>query len=447
MNIAVIGAGEVGMHIAAVLSRMKHNVVVIDSSPPKVRRVEDSLDVQVLEGHGTDLDVLERAGVGSADLVLAVSNSDETNFGAALLSKRLGARQTVVRARKHFYLEDHLRTHAETFQVDRVVCPEVLTAQEIAKRIEHPGTEKLEYFAHGRVQLRSVRVDPRSKHVGARIRDIPLPGRTLIASIARGSKLIVPGGDDVVQPDDMLSIIGSTVDISRIESMFRPKDKKIHRVVIVGGGLIGFYLARILERRDFGVTLIERRMSVCKRLATQLTRTDVIHGDATVLQFLKENRFAEADAFAATTSNDDTNLMAGLLMRELGTPVCSVVMHRPDFASLVERLGVSYAFSPRYVVADTVINMLQQQHVLSVAVLDDGQAEVIEFKATENSPVVGRVLKEAHLPRGMLIGVIIRQGDVMIPKGDDMILAGDTVVVLVLQAAQAKVERMFRGQA
>lgn len=445
MNITVVGAGEVGTHIAGVLSRQKHNVVVIDADPEQIVRIENTLDVQALVGHGTDVDVLNQAGAGAADLVLCVSNSDEVNFGAALLAKQLGARQTIVRARKHFYLGDRLRRYVEAFRVDRVVCPEVLTAQEIAKRIEHPGTQRLEYFAHGRVQLRSIFVESDAPAANKLLREIPLPGRTLIASIKREGKLIIPRGDDRILAGDLISIIGSTIDISRIDKLFRRGSTRVQRIVIVGGGLVGFYLAQILERRNFSVTLVERRLWLCEKLAEQLGRTEVVHGDATQLQFLKENRFTQADAFAATTSSDDTNLMACLLMREMGVPLTAVVMHRPDFASLVERLGVSYALSPRYVVADTVLAMLQEHNVLSVAVLEGGDVEVVEMQVLPDAPLAGRLVKDAKLPPGTLLGGIVRRGEVIIPKGDDSLEAEDSVVVLAPHETIGRIEKLFRG--
>jgi trk system potassium uptake protein TrkA len=445
MNVLVVGAGEVGTHIAGVLSRQRHNVVVIDNDPEQLHRIEDTLDVQALNGHGTDLDVLTKAGAETADLVLCVSNTDEVNFGAALLAKQLGARQTIVRARKHFYLGDRLRHYVEAFRVDRVVCPEVLTAQEIAKRIEHPGTQRLEYFAHGRVQLRSIFVEADAPATGKVLREIPLPGRTLIASIKREGQLIIPRGDDRIIAGDLISIIGSTVDISRIDRLFRRGAARAQRIVIVGGGLVGFYLAQILERRSFSVTLIERRLWLCEKLSEQLGRTEVVHGDATQLPFLKENRFSQADAFVATTSSDDTNLMSCLLMRELGVPLTAIVMHRPDFASLVERVGVSYALSPRYVVADTVLAMLQARNVLSVAVLEGGDVEAVEMRVLPDAPVAGRTVKDAKLPRGSLLGGIVRRGEVIIPKGDDTIEVDDSVVVLAPHETIVRIEKLFRG--
>ena len=446
MNIAVIGAGQVGTHIATVLSRRGDNVVILDQNEDNVRRVEEALDVQTLVGHGTDVDTLYRAGVPDCDLVLAVTDSDEVNFLAALLAKRLGARKTFVRARKSFYLEDRLRRYVETCEVDQVVCPEVLTAQEIAKRIEHPGTRRIEYFAHGRIQMRTMDVDARAPQAGRRLREIPLPGGTLVVGISRDGKTIIPRGDDRVEAGDTITIIGSTANISRVEKLFGQRRDRVHRVVIAGGKLVGLYLAQILERRHFSVRLVERRRARCEELAHILRRTEVLHGDMTVLRFLEENRLDQAQAFAATTRKDHENLMACLLMRELGVTLTAVVIHRPDFASLVAKLDVSITLSPRFVVADTVLNMLQQKNVLSVAQLGAGDAEVIECRASASSPLVGKSLKEAKLPRGTLLGAIVRQGDVIVPKGDDHVMIDDSVVVFATREAAPKVKRLFRGE-
>lgn len=446
MNIVVIGAGEVGTHIATVLSAAKRNVVVIDSDPNRIRRIEETLDVQAVEGYGTDVTVLEQAGAGNADLVLAVSNSDEVNLVAAHLAKGLGARKTIVRARKRFYLEERLRHFVEAFNADRIVCAEVLAAQEIAKRLEHPGTLKLEYFAHGRIQMRSFYAEEGAPQVGVPLRDIPFPGRTLIAGISRNERFLIPGGSDKVEAGDGLTVLGSTADISRIESLFRRERERPRRVVVVGGSLIGFYLAQILERRGFSVVLVERNLAHCEVLAEQFQRTEVVNGDATNIQFLRENRYTNADAFAATTNIDETNLVSALLMRSMGVPIVGVVMHRPDFASLLEGVGVTFAVSPRFTVANTVLNMLQHQNVLSVSVLDKGQAELVELRAEPGAPMSGRSLRDARLPKGCLVALVVRGGEVFIPKGDDRIEAGDSVIVLAPVDVVPRVEKSFRTQ-
>ncbi len=465
MNVIIIGAGQVGTHIATILSEFEHNVAVIDKNPQQIEQMEETLDVRTLLGHGADMAVLESAGAAEADLVLAVSDSDELNFNSALLAKQLGARQTLVRARKAFYLEDRLRDYISTFKVDRVVCPEVLTAQEIAKRIEHPGTQRIEYFGHGRVQLRTMLVTEQSRQLGVPLKDIKLPGRTLIVGILRPdpstrgaqngangrsghrARLIVPHGGDRIEPGDKLTVLGSTSDMLALERMFTDykRSARVRRAVVMGGGLIGFYLTSTLARHNIAVTLVEHDRGVCRRLAADLPRAEVLFGDATSLPFLEQARLGNTDVFAATTSQDDSNLMACLLMSELGVKQTAAVMHRPDFATLVDRLGVAYALSPRHMMGDTVNSMLQHGNVLAVAMLEGGLGEAIEYRVNSETPIVGKRLKEAKLPTGALVGAIVRQGEVLIPKGDDHLQCDDTVVVCVQRESMARVEALFRG--
>ncbi len=443
VNIVIIGAGEVGTHIARFLSQARHNVVVIDRDPQRLQVIEESLDVRTLCASATDLAALSEAGTGQSDLLLAVSDSDEVNFAAALLGKRMGARRVIARARKAFYLGDRLAEYAEVFGADRIVCPEVWTAAEIARILEHPGTLGVTFFARGRIQMRRIEVEPGASAVGRPLQQVPFPRGALLASIRRGDDLIVPHGSDTVQAGDHVTIIGATGDIGRIQALFRATKEPRRRVVIAGGGLLGRTLAQILEKRQFAIRIVDRDLERCRGLSEALGRTEVLHGDATDLRFLEETGLSETDVFVGATNDDQTNIMSGLLMGRMGVATRIVIVHRPDLAPLLQDMGLTHALSPRDVMAGAVVTALQREEVTAVQLLEEGRAEVLELRVPRDAEIVGRAIKNAGLPRGVIVAAIVRRGDVFVPGGDDPFLGDDTVVAYALSESAEKFEALI----
>lgn len=440
MNVIVIGAGEVGTYIARFLSEARHNVVMIDVDIEKVVDIGDTLDVQALCRHGTDVVALQNAGAAKADLVLAVSNSDEVNFTAAHIAKRLGAKRTIVRARKPFYLDEYLSFYAGAFEVDRVVCPEVQTAMEIARLLENPGALEVIFFARGRLQMRRLLAEENAPGTGKPLKSIAFPTASLVASLGREDGIVVPGGDDEVRPGDTVTVIGPTGEIRKVQALFHTTPHAVRSVTVGGGGIVGFTLAQILERQGYKVRLLDRNPDRCKHLAETLSRTEVLHGDITHLRFLEEIGIQHADAFVAATNNDETNLMAALLMKQFGIEEIAVLVHRPDFAPLLKQAGITHALSPRYIMANTVMTALQRREIASVQLLDEGKTEIIELRIPRNARVSGKRIREAGIPKGGLIAAVVRRSDVIIPRGDTELVSGDTIVAYALSNVSARLE-------
>jgi trk system potassium uptake protein TrkA len=442
MYAVILGAGEVGFHLTRVLSQEGHDVTVIDVRAAALERIEDALDVRTVVGDGIATELLDQVEVDRADLFLAVSDSDPVNLLAAAAAKRFGAHTTLARVGNRISGPSQL-VFRDILTIDLLISSEMLAAIEITKHILTPGAVDVENFAHGKVQLRQVRVSGKSKVAGRPIRELGLPQTTLITSVARNGEIVIPGGDDVLETGDDVIVLGQTGALSGIEKLFGRQVKEAERILIVGGGEIGFLTAQRLEPYGFQVRLIERDPERAEWLAEHLSRTVVLQGDGTDLNLLKEARLETVDFFIAASGDDENNLMSGLLAKDQGAQKAIVVVARPDYTSLYERLGIDHTISPRLLIADHILRFIRRGNVVSAAAMFGNAAEVLEFVAREESQIVDKPLATIKLPRGALVGAVVRGADVIVPRGDDAIQVGDTVILFCLSTVRPKIEKLL----
>ena len=442
----VMGAGEVGYHLARSLSQEDHDVVVIDRDPARVERIGEELDVLVVQGNGAHLPVLEQAGVGRADLFMAVSSSDEANLSASLLAKRLGAERSVVRVGAADELISHRQVYEEVFRVDLLMSTQVLTTNRILNLIRGHNTVAVETFAGGKVQLRKIHLREGSPLTEKPLKDVDLPADTLVVALFRGEELIIPGGDDRAQPGDQALILGSTEVISSFERMVTDRPEKLGLVVIAGGGATGVTVARALEGLDVDVKLIERSRERCRELATTFPDFEVLHGDATDLNLLKAERIDRAKTFVALSGHDDTNLMATLLAQELGVEQVVALVNRGETSHLWERLGLLQVFSPRALAYDRVREYIDSGYSVNIVSLRHGAAQVLERRLYEASPAAGVTLADINPPRGMIVGAVVRGRKVFVPRGADRLEVGDLVTLFVREEELGTVQLLFPGR-
>ena len=428
MNVIVIGAGEVGLHLASILSREAHNVTVIDLAQGQIERIEETLDIGAIRGHGADPDTLLAAGAESADLALAVTNRDEVNLIAALTAKALGTTKAVARVRSQQYLDETRLSYRRLLGIDLIINPVVFTAYEIAKFIENPDVLAIESFARGQVEMRQVRVEDDSMLAGKPLREIAFEPGTQIGSIMRDDAFIIPHGSSVIQPGDIVTIIGQRGRLERMQKLVTGAEKKMRNVMIFGGSQIGLLLAQLLENTGCAVKLFETDLSRCQQLAEHLRRATVVHGNAADLDVLKRERVSAADAFIAVTDDDERNIMSVLLAKEQGAGKGVVLTHKPDFATLLEKVGIDHAISPRLITANRILALVRRGELYSTAVLADGTAEAVELRVNAGAKIVDRTLKEVRFPKNTLIAALIRRDRVIVPRGSDTFNAGDTVI-------------------
>ncbi len=442
MYIVVIGLGEVGRHLLEVFDQEGHDVVAVDRNADAVDYAAEHHDVASLVGYGASQEVLDRANVHKSDLVVAVSDHDEVNLIAALAAKQLGARRVIARAQGNEWAQWTDGIRYGLLGVDVVINPRVLVAQELAKIARSHGASNVIDLAQDRVELVRI-VMSASRLANKPLSKIELPHQTLVAAVVRGGELFVPGGADVLLPEDRVYLIGQPEHILAAEDVFTSQ-REARRVCVVGGGVVGTALARELLRQEAQVLLIERDAELAQTVAAELADVQVAHGDGTDQRLLAELEVGSYDLFCATTSADEVNLMAVLIGKGAGVARTAAVVKRADYVSIYRQLGIDIVLSPRTVASDHILRFSRSETLHSLTVIEDGQAEVLELTAGMGCRAAQTPLRRLDLPRGALVGAIIHRDQVTIPGGDDVVHAGDRVVVMTTNDARPGVERIFR---
>lgn len=444
MYTVIIGGGVVGSHLAEMLSNEGHDVALVDFSDRVIERLEESLDVRLLHGNGASMRVLKELKAEFADLLLAVSGDDEVNLLACLMGKRMGAKKVVARIRNEEYALGKKQGYRSIIGIDLLICPEQLASNAITGLLLAPGAVAVEDLAGGRIQLRAHPITANNPLAGRPLREIEFPKSTLVVGIQRQSRAIIPTGNDTLEVGDQAYVLGEMEHLSEVARMFATSTGSVRRIVVLGGGQIGLSIARSLEAHDLDVRLIERNRARCKELSQTLSRTVVLTGDGTDLSLLREEHVSTADSFVAVSGVDSTNILSGLLSKELGVKSSIVLIERPEYLPLIERLGIDSTVSPRVLAAQEILQFVRRGQVSSVVVLGDQVAEILEIVAQPKSKVVGKPLSDVKFPKGALAASIVSGDQVIVPSGDYVTQTGDLVVVFSLPEAVPKVEKIFK---
>lgn len=442
MNVVILGAGTVGSSIAEMLCRHGHNVSLVDASRGALNDAEEKLDVQTVCGSGCDAVTLFQAGVQSALLCLAVTSQDEINLVGASLAKAMGARRTMARVFNPTYRDLSTFDYPRHFNIDRLLSLEHLTALELARGIRMRGMHAIENFMRGEVEVQEIALESNSRVVGQTLQELKLSQGVRIGLISRGRDDFIPQASDTLQADDLVTLIGAREHIEGSRNLFEHRLPKRQNVIIAGGGEIGYNLAVFLQEKHANVTLMEADADRCQLLAERLRHTTVLHADVTRRSEMEEARVGKADVFVAATGRDEDNIVCGVEARTLGCPRILGVVRRPDYANVLEKLGIDLAVSPRDVMARQVLAMVQTGPVLLRSPLGDGDAEILEIAVRKDSPVSHAPLAELGL-HNMLIAAIERQSFVRVPRATDQLQAGDTAVVLARKADVGEVITRF----
>jgi trk/ktr system potassium uptake protein len=443
MRVTVLGAGEVGIQLARELLADGHDVALIDADHKTVALARDRLDIEVVEGHGGNVDVLEQALVSEADLFCAVTNNEELNILASLVAKKLGAKQTAVRVQGLGHITRRRFFYRRTLDFDLTISPEEMTASAISRVIRGQDLTAVEGVAEGRIQLERYRpAGGRYDVVGKKIRDLKLPRDCLVTALFRGSTIMIPSGQDEILEGDELLVIGPTETIERIDKVLGRRVEVPKRVMIVGGGRAGVAAATALERLKIKVTLLERDHDRAEELSEELQSTSIELADGSSLSDLKEENVGKVDLFLAMTGHDEGNLISCQIAKALGAKRAIALVKKRDYRELYDRLNVDSVISPRALIAEHIVRFVSTGANSRITPIERGRAEVIELDVVESSTIRGQSLEEAAFPRGALVGAIVRGEDVFIPRGQDVLEAGDTVIVFALTQARRAVEAL-----
>ncbi|WP_281301163.1 MULTISPECIES: Trk system potassium transporter TrkA [unclassified Iodidimonas] len=451
MKVVVCGAGQVGLNIARYLADQKNDVIIVDRSAKLIRKVGESLDVQAMEGHASDPDVLEAAGLAEADMIIAVTISDEVNMVACQIAHSLFNVPTkIARIRNQSYLAPQwsdLFTR-DNIPIDVIISPEVEVAEAIYRRLEVPGAFDTLPFSEDSVRVLGIRLDERCPVVDTPLRQLTelFPDlRVRVMGIMRGGKLFVPLADDHMEIGDGVYIAVEKRYVARAMGVFGHEEEAARRIVVIGGGSVGMFLAQKLESRTprLNVKLIERDEERAAYVADKMSRTVVIHGDALDPEILREANVGEAETVVAVTNEDEVNILATLLAKRHGCSRAMTLINNTSFRSLIGTLGIDVHIDPREMTVSTILRHIRRGRIRDLHSIADGAAEIIEAEVLEASSVNGRSLAKVKLPRGVLVGAIVRDKKVIMPRGDTVFQAGDRVIVLALTDAVKAVEQLF----
>ena len=451
MRVIVCGAGQVGFNIARYLAGVGNDVTVIDQRQELTQKIAESLDIKALTGFASHPEVLERAGAEDAEMLIAVTQADEVNMVACQVAHSLFNVPTkIARVRHQSYLHKRWQDlfRREHMPIDVIISPELEVARAIARRLEVPGATEVRPFADDKVRLIAARCDENCP-----ILDTPLRQLTFLfpdlhmtcIGIIRNDHFFIPSGDDHLMVDDEVYSIVDTPHVGRAMRALGHEEKPSERVVIAGGGNIGLFLAQELEHAPSGIklTLIEKDPARARFVADKLQETGILNGDARDPEIHEEASLRSAGAVVSVTNDDEVNIMAALLAKRHGCERALTLVNNNAYGPLLGSLGIDVVINPREATVSSVLQHVRRGRIRSVYTLKDGEAEVLEAEALETSPLVGRPLREARLPTGVLVGAVIHEGRVVVPRADTVIRAHDRVVVVARGSAIKKAEKLF----
>lgn len=448
MKIIIVGAGQVGFHIASHLALENKNVVLIDNHPGAVRRVSESIDVQVLQGSGSSPRVLEEAGIRDAEIFLAVTDSDETNLVACLMADNIsGATLKLARVRAADFDDYHEHFKSQAPHIDRLINPEVEVVKAIEQFIDVPGAVDLIEFADGRVKIVGVHLTVDSALAGVRLMELPnrVTGRRppLIAAITRKENLIIPRGEERLQADDTIYFACEDQNLAANMALFGKQAEPVKRILVVGGGRIGWRLAAMLENKSVQTKIIEKDEKRCQMLAGKLNKAVVFNGDGSDQNLLQEENIAAMDVVVSLTGDEETNILVSLLAKQLGATQTITKISKFSYLPVMATIGLDRVVNARLSAINSILQYIRRGKVLSAKSIKGEQAEIIEAEALATSDMVGKPLRDIAFPKGALITTIIRGEKVIIPSGEDYIAPGDHIIIFAQRQAIAKIEKIL----
>jgi len=443
MKIVVIGAGEVGYSIAKALYT-NNDVILIDKKDDSCERARE-LDVQVIDGNGANINILKQAL--PADLVVAVTGNDEINIvsciAAKLLTKDIKENMTIARVSSPDYINRPV-THRKQIGMDVMICPELSLASAVAGIVSVPSAVDMDAFADGRVEMMEFRVGRNTSFDGTSLLDAEIPDGCVISALIRGTEITIPHGDDVMHEDDHVIVIGKPESVTEIEGMFGGRAGMRNKVMIVGAGIVGFYIANLLaERGDIDLKIIESDEARCNEIANLLPDALVLHGDGTDAALLKSEGAGETDTVIAATDSDERNLLCLLLAKQLGAKKVIAKVDRSEYTELFEMVGIDAARSPKQATINSVLRVTMGAGIESIATVEGERAEIVELVASSGAKITKKPLDRIKFPKGGIVSVIVRNDEVIVPRGNQQIQVGDRVVVFALTSAISKVKKLF----
>ena len=446
MKIIIAGAGDVGFHLAELLSFENQDIILIDTNQEVLDYAATHLDVLVLRGDSASMNVLEQANVQHAGLLLAVTTSEKTNMITAILAKRMGAKRTIARVRSEEYLEDDKSEIFKDLGIDSLISPQQLAAREIHRLVAQCSFTDVFEFEDGKINLIGFTINELSPLVNVRIRDLNelTHGIDLnVIAILRGNRTIMPEGETILRLGDHVYFITKREQITPLEETVGIQRRKVRKVMILGGTPLGLITAKLLEQK-YSVTLIEADKERCKELAEHLDSTLIINGRASNIELMEEEGLNNMDAFIALTPNSETNIIASLTAKNHGVFKTIAQVENREYIHLSQRIGVDTLINKKLIAANNIFRYVRKGRIEAITSMQGVDAEVIEFVVHKNNRLTRTPIAKLHLPSTALIGGVIRGDESLIPDGNFVMQVNDKVIVFALPEAISRLEKLFR---
>ena len=444
MSILIIGGGDIGSILAERLAAENKDVVVVEADEQRVRDLRERMDVKVIQGSGSSPSVLRNAGLDEAEMVVAVTDSDEVNLISCVVASKEGVVPTkIARVRDPDLAEAISRILGED-ELDLSINPEEEAAHAIIKILRVAGAVSVHEFADGKVQVVAFSLDQPCEAEGlvlAELKSQPELNVNIVA-ISRGGKLLIPGGRTTLERGDLIYAAGRPENLNAFAAFLGKGGARARRIVVSGGGNVAYYLARRLEPEEVSIKIIEPNTDRCKFLVERLNRSVVIQGHGTDPGLLAEENVGNADAFLGLTRDEEDNILAALLAKRAGASKVVAMVNKLSYVSLVSAIGVDAVVSPSLAAVSTILHFIRKGKVVSVTTVGEEAAEALEVVALETSELVDKPLREIDFDDA-IVGAIVRGEEVIIPGGDDVIEVGDHVIIFALRSAIAKLERQM----
>ncbi len=437
MKVIIVGCGQVGSSIAEQLSMENYDVVVIDENRDRIQEISNSFDVMGIVGNGARYSILTEAGGDSADLMIAVTDSDELNLLCCLIAKKAGHCRTIARVRNPVYSHEVSFIKNE-LGLSLIINPEFAAAVEISRILRFPSAIRIDTFARGTVELLKFKVRGDMKLCGCRLMDIKSKFKSdvLVCAVERGKSVTIPSGKFIIQENDMVSIVSSHKSAVDFFKRIGLETHQVHEAMLVGGGRIAFYLTRILLSVGINVKIIELDRARCEELSEQFPKAEVICGDATDQELLMEEGLENAEAFVTLTNLDEENIMLALYAKTKTKGKLIAKVKRLTFDEVINSLDLGSIIYPKYITSSSILQYARAMsnsigsNVRTLYKILDNRAEALEFIVNESAPVVGIPLQDLSLKDNLLVCCITRNGRIITPNGQDTIQAGDSVIIV-----------------
>lgn len=445
MRVIIAGVGNVGFHLAKLLCQEGQDIVLIDRAADKLKQAGNSIDAATIKGTSTSYTVLEEAGVADADLLIAVTSSEEANIATAIIAKHLGAKRTIARISNTEFIYQKDKLNLKHLGIDDVISPESLAAKEIKRLLKEVAVTDSFEFEKGLLQLIGVNIDAKSPLKGKSMLEVAKinPDQSFMTvAILRNNETIIPYGDTCFEQNDHAYFIAQPDGVEKLLFLTGKKKEGVKSIMILGGSRVGFHAAKILSAR-YNVKLIERDAQKCFELADQLPDAMVINGDGRNVELLEEESIGEMDAFIAVTGDSETNIISCLVAKKMGVKKTIAMVENMDYIHLSQSIGVDTMINKKLIAANFIFRHIRQGEIVSIASIHGVDAEILEFEVQETSKITQQELRNLQFPKSAIIGGVIRDGKGLTTPGNFTFLPKDRVVVLAKHECIKKVEDYF----